>query len=75
MGKAVRASALVLLLACTTYAGDIQNGVTSPPPAPQTVTQEEQSVNDYIRNAEPEAEPDRLTETVLNLLSDVLALF
>ena len=33
MGKAIRASMFVLLLACSTYAGDIQNGSpTQPPP-------------------------------------------
>lgn len=70
MSKAVRASVLVLLLVCSAYAGDIQNGVTGTPPPPN-VTQEERTADGDIRNGEPNS----FTETVLSLLEDVLALF
>jgi hypothetical protein len=62
MAKAIRASVVVLLLACSAYAGDIQNGITGTPPPPS---------HGYIQNGAP----DGLTETVLSLLGSVLALF
>jgi len=38
MGKAIRASVLVLLLACSAQAGWIQNPAPAPPPpSPQTI--------------------------------------
>jgi hypothetical protein len=35
MGKAIRASALILLLACSAQAGYMQNDAPAPPPPPQ----------------------------------------
>jgi hypothetical protein len=40
MGKAIRASALVLLLTCTTRAGWMGNDSPAPPPQPACVAQE-----------------------------------
>lgn len=39
MGRAIRASVLILLLTCTAQAGYMQNGTPQPPPPPQA-TQE-----------------------------------
>jgi hypothetical protein len=63
MAKSLRASVLVLLLACAAYAGDIQNDRTAPPPPPPA---EEET-------GEPTA-PDSFTETILTVLQSVLAL-
>jgi hypothetical protein len=70
MGKAVRALVLVLVLACTTYAGDIQNGITGTPPPPQNATQEQQTVDGDIQNGVA----DSLSETVLSVIERVLVL-
>lgn len=71
MRKAISASALILALACTIHAGDMQNGAPSmPPPPPQSAPQEAQTpVSDT-----PEVEPDYLTEAVLTVVESVLAL-
>jgi hypothetical protein len=72
MGKAVRASVLVLVLACSAQAGWIQNGVTDPPPPPppQTLVAQEPPAD----NETPNDGPESLTETVLSVLESVLAL-
>jgi hypothetical protein len=70
MGKTVRASALILFLACSTFAGEIQNGVTGTPPPPQNATQEQQTVDGDIQNGVA----DSLSETVLSLIERVLVL-
>lgn len=59
MGKAVRASALILLLACSAQAGWMGTGV-APPPPPETVEQEPTEGS--------------LTQTVLDLLAGVFSL-
>jgi hypothetical protein len=41
MGKAIRASALILLLTCTARAGWMGNDSPAPPPQPASVTQEQ----------------------------------
>jgi hypothetical protein len=40
MGKAFRASLLVLLLACSAHAGYMPNGSPAPPPQPTSAAQE-----------------------------------
>lgn len=71
MGKAVRASALVVLLACSTHAGYIPYGSPEPPPpAPASTTEEGQTPEGYI----PNGEPDGLAEAVLSVVGTVLAL-
>lgn len=71
MRKAVSASVLVLLLACSAYAGDIQNGVTGTPPPPKNATQEQQASDGEIQDGAA----DSLTETVLSVIERVLTLF
>lgn len=77
MGKAIRASAVVLLLACSAHAGEIQNGVTSTPPSPAPATQEEQAGGIIPNDAAGHIHNDAtggLTGTVLDLLAGALAL-
>ena len=45
MRKAIRATALIFLLACSTHAGIMGNGSPEPPPSQPCVTQE-----DYMPN-------------------------
>lgn len=71
MVKAIRASVLVLLLACSAYAGEMQNDVAGTPPPPPSATQEEQTALGVMQNDEPGG----LTEAVLTALESVLALF
>lgn len=66
MGKAIRASVLVLLLACSAQAGYMQNDVTATPGAVQG-----QAAYGIRQNEEPGS----LTESVLSVLGSVLALF
>ena len=70
MAKAIRASVLVLLLACSAQAGHIHNDVTGTPPPPPSITQEEQAAEGEMQNG---AEGS-LTETVLTVLESVLTL-
>ncbi|MCA1616408.1 MAG: hypothetical protein LC800_20390 [Acidobacteria bacterium] len=71
MGKAIRASALVLLLACTTQAGWMHADVAPPPPPPD----EQQQTTDGETGGETEnVTAEALTQTVLDLLADVLTL-
>ena len=69
MGKTIRTSALVLLLACSAQAGYIQNG--SPASHPPNAVTVEQTADGYMQNDEP----DSLTESVLSVLESVLSLF
>ena len=68
MGKAVRASVLVLIFACSAQAGWIQNDVTGTQPS--GTVQAEPAANGWIHNGEPES----LTETVLSVLESMLSL-
>lgn len=74
MGKAIRTSALVLLLACSAQAGWMVNGLTEPPPPPvgQETTSTAQ-VPTEGSGTQGEA-TDSLTQTVLDLLAGVLSL-
>jgi len=67
MGKAIRASVLVLFLACSAQAGHIHNDAKLPTPAPT----QEAAADGYIQNEQP----DSLMETVLSVIGSVLALF
>ena len=81
MRKALRISVLVMALAFSVSAGDIQNGVVSTPPPPPSVTGEIQNgvtsagdmQNGVIRTSLP-AE-STATEAFLTLLQSLLALF
>ena len=64
MGKAIRASLLILVFACSAQAGYIPNDAPAPPPPP-TSAPEEQSVNGWMPNGAAES----LTQTALDLLT------
>ena len=66
MGKAIRTSALILLLACSAQAGWMGTGV-APPPPPTPVEQE-------TTNTVQEPTEGSLTQTVLDLLAGVFSL-
>jgi hypothetical protein len=66
MGKAIRTSALILLLACSAQAGWMGTGF-APPPTPETVEQETTSTVQ-------EPTEGSLTQTVLDLLAGVFSL-
>ncbi len=76
MIKFVRAAALVLLLACSTQAGDIQNGSPQPPPpsAPASSTADEPVLAVTAEGDGANDLADTLTEAALSLLNNVLAL-
>ena len=78
MGKAIRASVLMLLLACTTQAGWMTNDRTQPPPPPPaTAAQEQTADGDVPTNTAGDTQDDAaevLAQTVLNLLAGVLTL-
>jgi len=69
MGKAIRTSALILLLACSTQAGWMVNGVADPPPPPDVVEQEPAESGETQDEA-----TDSLTQTVIDLLAGVFSL-
>jgi len=71
MGKAIRTSALILLLACSAQAGWMGTGVAEPPPPPppEAVKQEPTEGGDTQDEA-----TDSLTQTVLDLLAGVFSL-
>jgi len=79
MVKAIRASALVLLLACSAQAGIIQNEAPALPPPLQsasatlapTDTSQETSANGYMQNEAPSA----LTQIALEMLAVLPSLF
>jgi hypothetical protein len=71
MGKSLRASVLVLLLACSAQAGYIQNDRSGTPPTPPPSAEQEEPTTDDT--GEP-GEPDSFTETLLSVLESVLAL-
>jgi hypothetical protein len=76
MGKAIRASVLVLLLVCSAKAGWIHNPVTGtpPPPPPPAVTEQEPTASGEMQNGAADA-ADSLMETLLSALENVFALF
>jgi len=75
MGKAIRASVLVLLLIGSAQAGWIHTPVTGtpPPPPPPAVTEQEPTASGEMHNGATDA-ADSLTETLLIALESVLAL-
>jgi hypothetical protein len=74
MGKAIRTSALVVLLACSAQAGWMMNGVAAPPPPPveqeTTSTTQESAAGGYTQGEAT----DSLTQTVLDLLAGAFSL-
>ena len=79
MGKTIRASALVLLLACSAQAGIMQNDAPAPPPPSQPAnsvqelsdTSQETSANGIMQNDAPSA----LTQIALEVLAVLPSLF
>ena len=80
MGKAIRASALILLLACSAQAGIIQNEAPAPPPPPSQPasavqepadTSQEPTANGYMQNDAPSS----LTQIALDVLAALPVLF
>jgi hypothetical protein len=70
MGKAIRASVLVLLLTCSVRAGWIQNGSPEPPPQPTNVVQEPTTDGEIQNDA-----ADTLTQIALDLLAVLPSLY
>lgn len=73
MGKAIRASVLVLLLACSAQAGWIQNPAPAPPP-PSPQTSFAQEPTDAVQEPTTGGETstgvaDSLTQIALDLLA------
>jgi hypothetical protein len=79
--KYVAASVLVLVLACSTFAGEIPYpGVTNPPPSSATGDMQYPGVTSSSATTSGETQfpgvaDDTWTETALNLLQGVLSLF
>ena len=80
MIKVIRTSALMLLLACSTQAGIMQNDAPAPPPPSQSVTAAQESAvttvveptaNGYMQNEAPSA----LTQIALEMLAVLPSLF
>jgi hypothetical protein len=78
MGKAFRASLLILVLACSAQAGYIPNESPAPPPAQPgympngspTSSEPTSAVNEPTVNGEmPNGAPDSLTQLALELLA------
>lgn len=70
MGKAIRASALILLLTCTARAGWMGNDSPAPAPQPASVAQEP-TTDDEIQNEAA----DTLTQIALDLLAVLPSLY
>ncbi|HZI17643.1 MAG TPA: hypothetical protein VEY09_03520 [Pyrinomonadaceae bacterium] len=70
MSRAIRASVLTLLLFSSAHAGWMGNDVTGTPPPPPSAPQEEQTTDGIM----PNGEPDTITETMLSVIENLLAL-
>jgi ABC-type transport system substrate-binding protein len=76
MGKAIRASALVLLFVCSAQAGIMQNGSPEPPPPPQPAsTVQEPTAGGEITTGEPATGemPNGITDIVTQVAWELLA--
>ena len=79
MSKAIRASALVLLMACSAQAGIMQNEAPAPPPPSQpaiavdnpTDANDEPTANGYMQNGAPSG----LVQIALDVLAALPSLF
>ncbi len=71
MGRAIRACALVLLLACSANAGIMQYGSPEPPPPPPPSTQsvDESTAGGQEATTVDEAETLLIVRIALNLLT------
>ena len=71
MGKAIRASALILLLACSAQAGWMPNDTPAPPPPQSTSAPEEPTANGYMQTGAP----SDLMQIALDVLAALPSLF
>lgn len=81
MRKALRISVLVMALALSVSAGEMQNGVVSTPPSPPAIAGDMQNgvasagdIQNGVVSTSPPAE-STATEVFLTLLQSLLALF
>jgi hypothetical protein len=78
MGKAIRTSALILLLACSAQAGWMGAGFTNPPPPPTPTAIEQETTSAAQEPTEgvytQDEATDSLTQTVLDLLAGMFSL-
>jgi hypothetical protein len=73
MGKVIRASVLVLLLACSAQAGWIQNGSPEPPPPSQPASAVQEPAN-AVQEPTPGGEiPNGATDSLAGIALDLLA--
>ncbi len=72
MRNSLRATILTLLLAASTYAGEMQFPMTPPPPppAPQSATTGQEPEGGEIESGQP----DTTTQIILTLLNSTLSL-
>ena len=75
MGKAARASLLILLLACSAQAGLIPNDTPAPPPPPQPCVAQEGIMPNESHVEEPTASGVLGRETEISLTQVALELF
>ncbi len=73
MGKAIRASALVFLLACSAQAGIMQNETPAPPPPPApAATSDETTADGYMQTGYMQNDvASPLTQVALDVLAAV----
>jgi hypothetical protein len=81
MKKTLRVSMLVILLACSVFAGEMPNGVVSTPPPPPAIVGEMPNgvasagdMQNGVVSTSPPAE-STATDVLLTLLQSILALF
>ena len=81
MGKAIRASVLILLMVCSARADWMQNGAPAPPPsAPATASAPDATSTQAVQEPAADAAasddaPDGLTRIALDLLAVLPSLF
>jgi hypothetical protein len=73
MRKTICALMLALALSASTYAGDMQCGVTDTPPPPPSAS--EQSSVETDGSVMPNGEPDTTSQTALTIIGSLLTLF
>ena len=69
MGKAIRASALILLLACSAQAGWMGNDSPAPRPSQQTSDVQEPTGGETVNGEIPNDATDTLTRIALDVLA------
>jgi hypothetical protein len=75
MRTTLRIVALTLALSCPVLAGDIPHMVTGPPPPPPPASTSSTTPGEISTGVAGDISTTSMTETALNLLQSVLALF